>query len=216
MLVRRKALGAPRPLDGFVESVVQSFENCRPGLPDESLTPSAAEPFFRELYGKEKPRLLDTIRIEEAHLSDEARAEYARAVDAHARKVLLPAYARLAARFTARERNGFYRLAEPFHVLERALLTLLGIGVGAFVVWAPFIPLWEKWWVLPFALAGLVAPELRRAFALRHYESEVNALVARSDREIARLDSAYLTSPEALAERERKGTRGRDAGRVSN
>jgi hypothetical protein len=94
------------------------------------------------------------------------------------------------------------------HALERALLCAAGIAVGAFVVWAPFIPLWEKWWVLPFALAGLFVPELRRVFALRGYESRVNELVARADREIARLDAAYLTSPEALAER------GRDARRL--
>jgi hypothetical protein len=216
VLLRRKALGTPRPLDGFVESLVQSFENCRPGLPDEGLSPAQAEPFFRDLYEKEKPRLRDTIRAEEPHLSDEARAEYARAVDAHARKVLVPAYARLAARFTERERNGFYRLPEPLHAVERALLCLLGIGVGALVVWAPFIPVWEKWWVLPFALTGLFAPELRRAFALKRYESEVNSLVARSDHEIVRLDSAYLTSTEALAERDKKKLPGRDAGRVSN
>lgn len=212
-----RGLPAPRVLDGFTESVVQSFENCRAGLPDEGLrAPSDAEPFFRELYEKETPRLLDAIRTEEPHLSAEAREEYARAVDGLVRKVLLPAYSRLAARFTARERNDFYRLPEPLHALERGLLCLAGIAVGSFVVWAPFIPLWEKWWVLPFALGGLFVPELRRVLALRRYEADVNELVVRAEREIARLDTAYLTSPEALAERAKEPRRLPESERVRN
>ena len=72
-----RLLGGGRPrmpvLDGFVESVIQSFENCRPGLSDEALcgTAGEAEAFFRELYEREMPRLLDTIRLEEPHLSPE-------------------------------------------------------------------------------------------------------------------------------------------------
>ncbi len=208
----RRRLAGPRVLDGFVDSVVQSFENCRPGLPDEAGTPAAA-PFFAELYERENPRLLEAIRTEEPHLSPEARAEYARAVDALARKVLLPAYTRLASRYTAAERNGFYLSPEPLHPLERALLCAAGIAVGAFVVWAPFIPLWEKGWVLPFAVAGLFVPEIRRWIAVRRYERDLNALVAAADSEIARLDTAYLTSPEALAERARRSP---ETGRVSN
>jgi hypothetical protein len=212
----RRRLAGPRVLDGFVDSVVQSFENCRPGLPDEASAPSAG-PFFAELYERETPRLLEAIRTEEPHLSPEARAEYARAVDALIRKVLLPAYVRVASRFTAAERNGFYRLPEPLHALERVLLCAAGVAVGAFAVWAPFIPLWEKGWVLPFAFAGLFVPELRRWLAVRRYERDLNALVIAADTEIARLDMAYLTSPEALGERAaREARRAPDAGRVAN
>src|SRR5262249_17980262 len=63
----------------------------------------------------------------------------------------------------------------------------------------PFIPLWEKEWVIPFALAGLLFPNIRRFLSLRRYQSELNALVARTDDEIWRMDLAYLT--DEFAER---------------
>lgn len=190
-------------LDGFVDSLLQSFENCRPGLSDETLAagPAAVSEFFRELYERETPRLLDTIRLQEPHLSPEARAEYARRVDALFQKVLLPAYVRLALRFTGRERNDFYLLGEPLHPLERVLWCGAGILAGSFVVWAPFIPLWEKTWIAPFALGGLFVPEARRYFAVKGYENGLNGLVARAESEIARIDTAYLTSPEPLSTR---------------
>ena len=61
-----------RTLDGFFDSLVQSFENCRGGLNDEALKSGTGvdEPFrfFSGLYEKEIPRLLDVIRLEEPHL----------------------------------------------------------------------------------------------------------------------------------------------------
>ena len=76
------------------------------------------------------------------------------------------------------------------------------MAIGLFVVWAPFIPLWSKEWVLPFTVGGLVFPELRRWLSMRQYEGELNQLVGRADREIARVDLAYLTDSTAVAERE--------------
>jgi hypothetical protein len=60
-------------------------------------------------------------------------------------------------------------------------------------VWAPFIPVWEKEWVLPFALGGLLFPEIRRWAALRRYQRQLNDVVARTDAEIARVDLDLLT-----------------------
>ncbi|MBI2877702.1 MAG: hypothetical protein HYY20_12555 [Candidatus Tectomicrobia bacterium] len=69
--------------------------------------------------------------------------------------------------------------------------------------WAPFIPLWSKEWILPFAVAGLFIPNLRRYLAFWRYESELNQLVVRANREIERIGLAYLTSGEALSARVR-------------
>jgi hypothetical protein len=107
--------------------------------------------------------------------------------------VVVPAYVRVAARFTPRERNDFFLAPEPLHGLERLGFTVAGMAIGAFAVWAPFIPLWEKEWVLLFALAGLVFPGIRRFLSLRRYQAELNALVTRTDNEIWRMDLAYLT-----------------------
>ena len=204
LALRPASARVPGPLDGFVDSLVQKLENCRAGLTDEALArgPSEVEAWAAALYVEEIPRLRDAIRIEEPHLTHEAREELFRKVDDLVRKVVLPGWVRLATRFTARERNGFYGLAEPLHGVERALWALLGMGIGFLVVWAPFIPLWSKEWVLPFTVGGLVFPELRRWFSFRRYEGELNQLVTKSDSEIARVDLAYLTDTTSVAERE--------------
>lgn len=191
-------------LDGFVDSLLQAFENCRPGLTEKRLREGEASvrAFFVDLYEKEVPRLAETIRLKESLLSDAARGELLRRVDALVRDVVLPAYVRLAMRFTPRERNDFYALPEGLHGLERIFWVVSGIVVGSFVVWAPFIPLWEKEWVLPFALGGLFMPELRRYLRLRRYGRDLNRLVRAADQEIARLDAAYITESSALTERE--------------
>jgi hypothetical protein len=196
--------GGPGPLDSFVDSLVQKLENCRVGLSDEALArgPSDVEAWAVALYEEEVPRLRDTIRLEEPHLTREAREELFRKVDELVRKVVVPGWVRLAARFTPRERNGFYGLAEPLHGVERAGWALLGMALGFLVVWAPFIPIWSKEWVLPFTVGGLVFPELRRWFSFRKYEGELNQLVSKADHEIARVDLAYLTDTTSVAERE--------------
>ena len=204
LALRPASARVPGPLDGFVASLVQKLENCRAGLTDETLARGRpeVEAWASALCVEEAPRLRDAIRLEEPHLTREAREELFRKVDDLVRKVVVPGWVRLASRFTPRERNGFYGLAEPLHGVERALWAVLGMGLGFLVVWAPFIPIWSKEWVLPFTVGGLVFPELRRWFSFRQYESELNELVTRADREIARIDLAYLTDSTSVAERE--------------
>ena len=215
--LRPASAGGPGPLDGFVDSLVQKLENCRAGLTDETLArgPAEVEAWAVALYAEEVPRLRDAIRTEEPHLTHEAREELFRKVDDLVRKVVVPGWVRLATRFTPRERNGFYALAEPLHGLERAGWAVLGMALGFLVVWAPFVPLWSKEWVLPFTVGGLVFPELRRWLSFRRYEGELNQLVTRADHEIARVDLAYLTETTSVAEREaRDGEEARAAARL--
>src|SRR5882672_10859806 len=63
--------GRGRMLGGFVDSLLQMFENCRPGLTDEILRggPEGVERFFRDLYEKERGQLSETIQQQEQHLS---------------------------------------------------------------------------------------------------------------------------------------------------
>jgi hypothetical protein len=180
-------------LDGFVDALLQTFENSRPGLTSEMLARADIEPFFAELYVKETRGLREKI-AHLTHLSEDERRELFERVDERIRKVVLPGYARLAAGFTPRERNDFYLASEPLHGVERAAWGVLGLALGGLVIWAPFIPLWSKEWVLVFGLGGLVFPSLRRFFAWRRYESQLNDLVRRTDDEIWRLDLGYLSS----------------------
>jgi hypothetical protein len=182
-----------RTLDGFLVSLLQTFENSRPGLTTEMLATGGVEAFFRDLYEKEVRVLRERIGGL-THLSKDEQEELFQRVDERIRRVVVPAYARLASSFTPRERNDFYLTREDLHGLERVAWGILGIALGAFAVWAPFIPLWSKEWVLVFAAGGFVFPSLRRYFALRRYQSELEDLVARTDDEIWRLDLGFMTA----------------------
>ncbi|MCK6545051.1 hypothetical protein L6R52_04230 [Myxococcota bacterium] len=195
------SLAVTSSLGRFVDRLIQTFEDCRGGLSDDTIaggTP-AVERFFLDLYEKEAERFEDTIR-DQPLLDDEARAKLRAEIDARIRKVVIPAYVRLAIKFTPRERNDFYALPEKLHTFERIGLGVAGIILGLLVIAAPFIPLWSKEWVVPFMIAGLVFPNIRRYFALRRYEKELNQLVARTDRDFARIDVAYLTGGTTVDE----------------
>ena len=62
--LRPASVRVPGPLDGFVDSLVQKLENCRPGLTDELLAkgPPEVEAWADSLYAEELPRLKDAIR----------------------------------------------------------------------------------------------------------------------------------------------------------
>jgi hypothetical protein len=195
--------GSPQPrrmLDGFVDSLLQSFENCRAAVSDETIFSGekAVQAFFLELYEKEKPRLGETVRLFGAGLNDSTQREMFGKVDELMRKVVVPAYARLATKFTRRERNDFYLVPEPLHGLERLGWGTAGMALGVFAVWAPFIPIWEKEWVLPFAVCGLFFPNIRRFLSTRRYQSDLNRIVAHADDEIWRVDLAFLTSETSV------------------
>lgn len=191
--LRPSAKGARGPIDGFMDSLVQTFENCRNGLSDEAVTmgPDAVAAYFNAIYQKETPRLREAVR---QHVPLESADSLWSEIDGLVGTVVVPGYSRLATKFTPRERNDFY-IADRLHGLERMLWGAAGILIGGFVIWAPFIPIWSKEWILPFMIAGLLFPELRRYLALRDYEARLNLLVERADREVARLDYAYLLSP---------------------
>jgi hypothetical protein len=188
-------------LGRYVDSLIQSFEDCRSGLTeDRAKTCEGVESYFTELYEREAPRLKEAVRAAQPQLSDKALEIYEHEVDQLIRRVVIPAYARVAKDFTPKERNDFYLTEEKLHLLERVGWGLGGILVGAFVIWAPFIPLWDKELIIPFMLAGLAFPNIRRYFKLRSYEKELNRLVSKTDHELGRIDLAYLTSGEAMPE----------------
>jgi hypothetical protein len=193
-----------RTLGGFIDSLLQSFENRRVGLSDATAGAGGAalERYFLEVYEAEAPRLREIVQHQELALGDGDREAFYAQVDSLVRKVVVPAYARAAGAFTLRERNDFYATREALHGAERLGWAAAGILLGGFVIWAPFIPIWSKEWVLPFAVGGLMFPGIRRWLALRRYQSDLNQVLGRADAEVWRMEMAYLTG-EGLTSRRR-------------
>ncbi|MBI2376036.1 MAG: hypothetical protein HYV07_18730 [Deltaproteobacteria bacterium] len=186
----------------FVDGLMQTFEDRRSGLDEATLSSSDEKvtAFFVGIYENERPRLRATIAELESHLTPDAQAALLDELDALLAKVVIPAYARACRTFTRHERNDFFYSGPSTHALERIALAIAGILVGLFVITVPFIPLWAKEWIIPFMIAGLLFPELRRWASIRRYEARLNDLVARADREISRLDASYLLRGESIPE----------------
>ncbi len=200
-LAARKSLRLS-PFGAFIDRLLQTFEDCRPGLSDAAVASGekGVEAYFVEVYERERGRLLERVREASSHLAPAAAQALYRELDRLIRAVVVPAYARLAARVTPRERNDFYLARAPFHGLERVAWGVAGMALGLFAVEVSFIPLWSREWVVPFMAVGLFFPNLRSYLALRRFERELNRLVARADREAARIDVAYLMGPETVSE----------------
>jgi hypothetical protein len=132
------------------------------------------------------------MRQAEPLLDEEGLRRFVKTVDDLIRSVVIPAYLRIALPFTLRERNDFYRLPAPFHVAERILCGLGALLLGVFIIEAPFIPIWSKEILFPMLIAGLFLPNLRKLLSMRRFERELNDVVVRADREVARIDANLL------------------------
>jgi hypothetical protein len=87
--------------------------------------------------------------------------------------------------------DGWRRVAAPFTRLEdsgfgnwrggdlkaRLSYVLAGLVLGGIMLWAPFIPIWEKWF--PFALSGasFFLPDATRFWHRRRYARELGRIV---------------------------------------
>lgn len=205
MARRKRALHlVPSPLERSVDSLIQAFEDRRSGLTESTIAlgHDACERFFLEIYAGEFDRLRRVFQDEEPHLSASTLASWSDEIDRLFRTVVIPAYVRVAMRFTSRERNDFYLTRSSLHAVERIGFALAGIVIGGFVLVAPFIPIWQREWILPFMLAGLFFPNLRAYLSIRRYESELNRLVASVGREMLRLEQAYSTYGAPIGELE--------------
>ncbi|HEY7162099.1 MAG TPA: hypothetical protein VH815_12610, partial [Acidobacteriota bacterium] len=179
----------------LIDSLLQSFENCRPGLSDEKIhgTHEEVTQFFLDIYEKERPRLINTINVQESFMTNEAREKFFAEIDSLIRTIVIPGYVRLATAYTPRERNDFYLVPERIHFLERFGWSVAGMVLGAFTVWAPFIPIWSKEWILPFTIVGLVFPNVRKIFSIKRYEADLNRMVAKAETEIDRIEMDYTS-----------------------
>jgi hypothetical protein len=107
--------------------------------------------------------------------------EYWRTLERDILEASLPEYALTAIEQTRLERANYdiWRRSDP---LARAVFALIGLVVGGLVVWAPFIPIWEKAFALVLGGAGFVYPEIKRLVFEGRYSRFLNRLIARAEK----------------------------------
>lgn len=103
-----------------------------------------------------------------ARYFDALSAELAASIPARWREV--------ASAFTAQERAEL-RLWQRGDVPARLAWTGVGLVVGAFILWAPFIPIWEKWLPTLMALGGWWMPDVLAWRSRRRYARALGEIV---------------------------------------
>jgi hypothetical protein len=164
-------------------------------------------------------RRRETIVTDETRVREEVTAALVPVRTAYAEAELPPAYmdalageiadvvpARwraLADRFSAAERRDFgvWRGGDPIARLSYVLVALI---IGGFIVWAPFIPIWDKWF--PFLLAGGAwwLPNAQVAWHRRRYARALGAIAKELGATQPRLDEHIKVAELLLPSGENK------------
>jgi len=109
------------------------------------------------------------------------------------------AWLRLARRFSSLEDRDFgvWRGGDP---LARATFVLSGLVIGGLILWAPFIPIWEKWFPFLLAVLGWWLPDVQQAYHRRRYARALGRLAVEVGGAQSRLDGT-VTLQALLTER---------------
>ncbi len=141
--------------------------------------------------------------VRKAYADYELPGSYLDALEAEMVESLPARWRGLAEPFTRLEAQGFH-LWRGGDIPARLTYVLLGLVVGGLIVWAPFIPIWEKWF--PFALAVLAwwLPDVQVRWHKRRYARELGALVSTLERAQPALDQ-HVTVTELLPPAQKDG-----------
>lgn len=200
---------AQSELGSLCRDLLQDLERLRPGWPaglddaaPEDQRRAALHAIGDEVRARIAVRLPELFREGPARSLDEAAAPgqlqlYQREVE----QILVPRYVLLAARQNQLERRptGPLRGAMLYNTVVYAALFFC---VGVFVVWAPFIPLWDKW--IPWVLAALspwlapFLPDLHRVFIRRRHEVQLLSLLIDLDLSGSALPAGLDDAPPLL------------------
>jgi hypothetical protein len=140
--------------------LIEDLERARPGFPLER---SGFEKAARERLHL---RLSD-LRAQYASIGSDADFER---VQRELDDLLLRRYLTFARGQNEREREG-----AP-SILKRLWYSFVGLAVGGFLVWAPFIPVYEKWLPFAFMLLAPALPDLQIWWSRRQHDKRLGVL----------------------------------------
>ncbi|MBN1960306.1 MAG: hypothetical protein JW841_05120 [Deltaproteobacteria bacterium] len=143
----------------IARDVLQDLERARPGFPLD------AEGFAKDAKSRLRVRLND-LRAQYASMG--ADADFTR-VARELEEILLRRYLAFAYPQSVRDSRGggAWRGGD---VISRIILSLTGLAIGGFLIWAPFIPLWEKWIPFVFMVAAPAIPDIQKKWFFRQHK----------------------------------------------
>ena len=144
----------------IAHDLMDDLERARPGFPSDR---TGFEKAARERL---RLRLAD-IRAQYASIGSDADFER---VQRELDDLLLRRYLTFARGQNDREREG-----AP-SILKRLWYSLVGLATGGFLVWAPFIPIQEKWVPFAFMLLAPALPDLQIWWHRRQHDKRLDVL----------------------------------------
>jgi hypothetical protein len=128
--------------------------------------------------------------VEKQYLEAELPPRYLQALAEEVRRTVPERWQPLARDFVTRERKGFgiWRGGDP---VARATYLLVGLVIGGLIVWAPFIPIWEKWFPFVLAVAAFFLPDLQTTWHRRRYARALGDIAVAMERIQPQLDEHF-------------------------
>jgi hypothetical protein len=154
----------------------------------------------------EDPALVDAevtetlATVEKSYHEAELPLGYFESLKSEVRAIVPAEWQKVARPFTQREAAEF-RLWRGGDVVARLTYVFLALMIGGFIVWAPFIPFWEKWF--PFALSASAwwLPDAQVAWHKRRYARRLGEIARRMGELQPRLDGMVTTEELLLPEK---------------
>ena len=134
--------------------------------------------------------------LRESYRTSELPPGYFDAVENEVKSHLPALWQEIAKPFSAREREdfGIWRRGD---VVARLAYVFGGLTLGSLIVWAPFIPIWEKWFPFALAIGAWWLPSAQRFWHRRRYARELGVMAQGFAVAQPRLDG-LLTADEHL------------------
>ncbi len=136
------------------------------------------------------------VPVRKAYVEYDLPRSYLEALEKELSAALPARWRAVAEPFTRLEQAGF-RLWRGGDPIARLTFVLAGLVLGGLIVWAPFIPIWEKWFPFLLAVLAWFLPDVQARWYKRRYSRELGAIVSTMERAQPALDQ-HVTVAELL------------------
>ncbi len=139
--------------------------------------------------------------VEKSYREAELPQVYFEALKKEISGVVPGAWRALAQPFTRRE-AGEHGLWRGGDVIARVTYVFVALVVGGLMVWAPFIPIWEKWFPFVLAASAWWLPDAQVAWQRRRYARALGEIARRMGELQLRLEGMVSTEELLLSGKE--------------
>lgn len=139
--------------------------------------------------------------VEKAYREAELPLVYFESMAKEIRAIVPAAWRALAQPYSAREARdyGLWRGGDP---IARITYVFTALVIGGFMVWAPFIPIWEKWFPFLLALSAWWLPDAQVAWHKRRYARALGGIARRMGQLQPQLEGMVSTEELLLPPKE--------------